>query len=150
MIRRPPRSTLFPYTTLFRADKVWSQLKLHPFSVGVHNATRVVICHRCRCVVPQRPVGITLNFFLHSPSKTLFDCCIDSGFFIFIRTSWSSTVSFHSRLNKTLMGSPSSNCPFDFWIKQQWIRVGPSHVLQAQTQKNIRSTYSSKNFKIKL
>src|SRR5262245_64161590 len=23
MIRRPPRSTLFPYTTLFRSNKVW-------------------------------------------------------------------------------------------------------------------------------
>src|SRR5438876_9001365 len=23
MIRRPPRSTLFPYTTLFRSDRVW-------------------------------------------------------------------------------------------------------------------------------
>src|SRR3712207_7327125 len=27
MIRRPPRSTLFPYTTLFRSDsKVWSKI----------------------------------------------------------------------------------------------------------------------------
>src|SRR3989440_4687889 len=25
MIRRPPRSTLFPYTTLFRSDRDWSQ-----------------------------------------------------------------------------------------------------------------------------
>src|SRR3712207_7033929 len=24
MIRRPPRSTLFPYTTLFRSSRVWS------------------------------------------------------------------------------------------------------------------------------
>src|SRR5260221_7818585 len=27
MIRRPPRSTLFPYTTLFRSDQVWWQQK---------------------------------------------------------------------------------------------------------------------------
>src|SRR5438034_5881739 len=26
MIRRPPRSTLFPYTTLFRSDRVYSDL----------------------------------------------------------------------------------------------------------------------------
>src|SRR5690349_23388119 len=26
MIRRPPRSTLFPYTTLFRSAAVWQQL----------------------------------------------------------------------------------------------------------------------------
>src|SRR3989442_2553242 len=25
MIRRPPRSTLFPYTTLFRSEQNWSQ-----------------------------------------------------------------------------------------------------------------------------
>ena len=29
MIRRPPRSTLFPYTTLFRSEKL---LKLNPFN----------------------------------------------------------------------------------------------------------------------
>src|ERR1022692_4499904 len=26
MIRRPPRSTLFPYTTLFRSSQAWSRL----------------------------------------------------------------------------------------------------------------------------
>src|SRR5256885_5595553 len=32
MIRRPPRSTLFPYTTLFRSDvhALLQQMKLHP------------------------------------------------------------------------------------------------------------------------
>src|SRR2546429_5148622 len=29
MIRRPPRSTLFPYTTLFRSDKVRQKRQLH-------------------------------------------------------------------------------------------------------------------------
>src|SRR3989442_2176263 len=28
MIRRPPRSTLFPYTTLFRSGKAWNQFHL--------------------------------------------------------------------------------------------------------------------------
>src|SRR3989442_12745619 len=28
MIRRPPRSTLFPYTTLFRSRAVWSYLSI--------------------------------------------------------------------------------------------------------------------------
>src|SRR2546430_6033592 len=30
MIRRPPRSTLFPYTTLFRSDAVWSVARRLP------------------------------------------------------------------------------------------------------------------------
>src|SRR3712207_8909689 len=39
MIRRPPRSTLFPYTTLFRSDFAAGRIdveddRLHPFVVG--------------------------------------------------------------------------------------------------------------------
>src|SRR5260370_24810091 len=30
MIRRPPRSTLFPYTTLFRSCRVWRQIDPDP------------------------------------------------------------------------------------------------------------------------
>src|SRR5256885_8459147 len=29
MIRRPPRSTLFPYTTLFRSDSFWGILSIY-------------------------------------------------------------------------------------------------------------------------
>src|SRR3712207_7873150 len=31
MIRRPPRSTLFPYTTLFRSDHLHLFVEFHPF-----------------------------------------------------------------------------------------------------------------------
>src|SRR5258708_8165817 len=43
MIRRPPRSTLFPYTTLFRSDvradkETWRQaLQIHGYNIGYHN-----------------------------------------------------------------------------------------------------------------
>src|SRR5437588_9765307 len=30
MIRRPPRSTLFPYTTLFRSRAPWADLRVQP------------------------------------------------------------------------------------------------------------------------
>src|SRR2546430_9176280 len=36
MIRRPPRSTLFPYTTLFRSD-VWASAPTMTFSVTVRS-----------------------------------------------------------------------------------------------------------------
>src|SRR2546422_7852156 len=32
MIRRPPRSTLFPYTTLFRSNKVFGPNRASPFT----------------------------------------------------------------------------------------------------------------------
>src|SRR2546422_7033644 len=34
MIRRPPRSTLFPYTTLFRSLAFPAQLRVEPFAGG--------------------------------------------------------------------------------------------------------------------
>src|SRR5258708_10323355 len=42
MIRRPPRSTLFPYTTLFRSDRVGYILRLHENSPGALGIERVV------------------------------------------------------------------------------------------------------------
>src|SRR2546430_11408443 len=45
MIRRPPRSTLFPYTTLFRSSTPWSQWRV------LHGALRQTSfrwrCHPC-------------------------------------------------------------------------------------------------------
>src|SRR2546427_5201422 len=41
MIRRPPRSTLFPYTTLFRSPENWPTPGCHP-------------CLRCDMVSPRR------------------------------------------------------------------------------------------------
>src|SRR5256885_9953602 len=32
MIRRPPRSTLFPYTTLFRSGRAWKGWRSRPFA----------------------------------------------------------------------------------------------------------------------
>src|SRR2546422_4889193 len=42
MIRRPPRSTLFPYTTLFRSDAA-GPLRLQPVEVAVVEVERRVL-----------------------------------------------------------------------------------------------------------
>src|SRR3712207_8655265 len=36
MIRRPPRSTLFPYTTLFRSFDLWIDIRIGRLSAVVH------------------------------------------------------------------------------------------------------------------
>src|SRR2546422_2250821 len=40
MIRRPPRSTLFPYTTLFRSTSVGIDAALHLLQYGVESPSR--------------------------------------------------------------------------------------------------------------
>src|SRR5437879_13564679 len=58
MIRRPPRSTLFPYTTLFRSDRDPLLVRLLPLRrvrsdvvwgtvVGDRKSTRLNSSHRC-------------------------------------------------------------------------------------------------------
>src|SRR2546427_6421960 len=57
MIRRPPRSTLFPYTTLFRS----SRSTLH-------------FCHSFKCVA--RSMGVQRNAVILSRVE-LSDCCAE-------------------------------------------------------------------------
>src|SRR2546430_11682568 len=44
MIRRPPRSTLFPYTTLFRSDVMLDSLSIH-FGDPLRNTKRAKKSH---------------------------------------------------------------------------------------------------------
>src|SRR3712207_9043820 len=52
MIRRPPRSTLFPYTTLFRSLLLSGEARGRQVLGGGRGA------HRYRRAVPQRPVRL--------------------------------------------------------------------------------------------
>src|SRR2546430_11185632 len=49
MIRRPPRSTLFPYTTLFRSISAWRKLKRSK-SLYFHPWASAVFLTNCRPV----------------------------------------------------------------------------------------------------
>src|SRR5437764_4675407 len=50
MIRRPPRSTLFPYTTLFRSGRL-------ALDVGAH-VDEHIQCHACSPVLPDCAGGM--------------------------------------------------------------------------------------------
>src|SRR2546426_8981108 len=47
MIRRPPRSTLFPYTTLFRSARLSAALASKPFDRDRYEPTGHPICIGC-------------------------------------------------------------------------------------------------------
>src|SRR2546426_8426080 len=60
MIRRPPRSTLFPYTTLFRSRR--SLLPRRAVAAGDGG-------HRKRIEIPPRPYGATLGISIRFRSE---------------------------------------------------------------------------------
>src|SRR3712207_7925054 len=59
MIRRPPRSTLFPYTTLFRSRRGRERERVHPHAVGHRRGARQLVLQRVeqRLVVVRVDVG---------------------------------------------------------------------------------------------
>src|ERR1039458_2473612 len=67
MIRRPPRSTLFPYTTLFRSEFLWVPLPTNRYlSVAVANDPHVGIglldlFERCRDKTVRRKRRVILH-----------------------------------------------------------------------------------------
>src|SRR2546430_10949463 len=66
MIRRPPRSTLFPYTTLFRSEEVAPiERQIHD-SLAVHHRSE-----RCVFRVEQRSATGHLNGLSHAADTEL-------------------------------------------------------------------------------
>src|SRR5947209_20186752 len=53
MIRRPPRSTLFPYTTLFRSQRARSELPLRQLRIG-RGPLVLLYIHAGRRELPDR------------------------------------------------------------------------------------------------
>src|SRR2546427_4157994 len=47
MIRRPPRSTLFPYTTLFRSWYTCGMVRTSPWQVMQLSVPRILMCRWC-------------------------------------------------------------------------------------------------------
>src|SRR6266508_6741777 len=88
MIRRPPRSTLFPYTTLFRSPParpetrvLWVETPTNPFLRIVDIAAVAQVAHEAGawCVVDntfaspylQRPIRLGADAVIHSATKYL-------------------------------------------------------------------------------
>src|SRR5260370_6349795 len=60
MIRRPPRSTLFPYTTLFRSSYCQSTIMAFVFSLPSFRS-KMVLCPVSDCRMREISLGSTLT-----------------------------------------------------------------------------------------
>src|SRR5256885_6245300 len=79
MIRRPPRSTLFPYTTLFRSSDSPTSPRNHPRPVQSSHPTNTRPATR-RCLSPKRseehtselqsPCNLVCRLLLEKKKKT--------------------------------------------------------------------------------
>src|SRR2546430_8976247 len=58
MIRRPPRSTLFPYTTLFRSQRRLPGRRCHP---GLQCQAQVAQCHQAPATRPQQQIELAFQ-----------------------------------------------------------------------------------------
>src|SRR3712207_7562403 len=68
MIRRPPRSTLFPYTTLFRSnatEKALKVCKLKYFGLAIYRSTTIFTLHLYLHVAVNFHMEVLLLF--HQP-----------------------------------------------------------------------------------
>src|SRR2546429_6640350 len=91
MIRRPPRSTLFPYTTLFRSNSIAiaglfiTGLSLFVGAIGIMNITFVSVKERTKEIGTRKALGarrrtILLQFLIESTALCLLGGFIGLGF----------------------------------------------------------------------
>src|SRR6202171_6727503 len=86
MIRRPPRSTLFPYTTLFRSQfaKTYAANPRTCSNVGFRNTSRRSEEHTselqspnnlvCRLLLEKKKIGLGVPGYLGSSTNALSRC----------------------------------------------------------------------------
>src|SRR5258708_10041187 len=85
MIRRPPRSTLFPYTTLFRSHKAASDVRDEFVSVTEKLMDELAQCYN---VLPQLNINNTID---HRPEGD------EKWFLVLLISSWGSTLKHCAR-----------------------------------------------------
>src|SRR3712207_7160427 len=70
MIRRPPRSTLFPYTTLFRSADDFHISRINSYGLSVNFKTHTAIAFQCCNLILVQRIHLRSNKF-HQLSKLL-------------------------------------------------------------------------------
>src|SRR2546422_4112070 len=93
MIRRPPRSTLFPYTTLFRSlvrENVAEQVGRHDHVElrGIDdedrkstrlNSSHGYISYAVFCLKKKKSVEVFIRWMVHFPAQAFLPCALAPG-----------------------------------------------------------------------
>src|SRR3712207_8695512 len=70
MIRRPPRSTLFPYTTLFRSLRTYLSSNVYRKRGHGYGATKCPICNQSIEMIKMEPKKLPVNRLGRSEEHT--------------------------------------------------------------------------------
>src|SRR5258708_31205825 len=102
MIRRPPRSTLFPYTTLFRSARLAALDPLGAARMEPTNRRRVV--RALEVTIGSGPPFSTFSPGLDQKSTRLYSTHQDNSYCLFCFKKKQQTLQYshHRRLNLTL------------------------------------------------
>src|SRR6202011_6252846 len=87
MIRRPPRSTLFPYTTLFRSNEIAQMLKVHGKNESERSRARRSEEHTSEL---QSPMYLVCRLLLEKKSET------GRSSFPIVRRTWGHILRSHA------------------------------------------------------
>src|SRR5437879_13270041 len=69
MMRRPPRSTLFPYTTLFRSSGIWLECQM-PYGSGSMPSDQPIIRSEEHTSELQSPMYLVCRLLLEKKKQT--------------------------------------------------------------------------------
>src|SRR2546430_9941155 len=109
MIRRPPRSTLFPYTTLFRSQPIGPVAAVTPWNFPATMVTRKIApALAAGCTVVLKPASATPLTAL-AIAKIAEDAGLPPGVFTVLTTNRSSLVGNRKSTRLTAMHSQTSH-----------------------------------------
>src|SRR5258708_35897397 len=120
MIRRPPRSTLFPYTTLFRSGGIWYKSHVQSASTSQH-----------------APVSLLVGDFDNQTSDAIFDGTLEPAFNLALEGA--SFINSFSRTQAHTIGQqlkPGASGLDESLARLVAVREGVSVVLTGTVTKN--------------
>src|SRR5258707_11778794 len=102
MIRRPPRSTLFPYTTLFRSSVAPGQATIGAAFEGVSNSTTLTVSPATLVTLAITPTDRTITLLTSSAANTSYIFSYSTTQNLTTLVTWSSSNPLVATVSNTI------------------------------------------------